>query len=126
MLTPCNKVCYNQIIIKKEVITLIDVNNIIFKEKSMTIEERVLYAFLLNERAYKQEQVRYGIVKEKDAIEEGFYYTIHSNQELMELLGCSKSKLIRIKKKLEDNGLLIQKRTLDGSNKYFTFNKEVK
>ena len=105
---------------------MIDVSEIIFNEKDMTIEERVLYAFLLSERAYKQNAVEYEIMDFENVTEGGLYYTTHTNQELMDLLGCSKPKLIRVKRKLEERGLLIQKRTLDGSNKYFTFNMEVK
>lgn len=105
---------------------MVYINELIFKEKDMTLEERVLYAFLLNERAYEVYAVEYKIKKIEEVTENGYYFTIHSNQELMDLLGCSKSKLIRIKKRLEERGLLKQKRTLDGSNKYFTFDMEVK
>lgn len=104
---------------------MINIESIIFEDLDMTIEERILYAFLKRERAYKQSLVGYGLTKYEDTTENGLYFTIHSNQELQELLGCSKNKLIRVKKSLEEKGLLIQKRTLDGSNKYFTFNKEV-
>lgn len=103
---------------------MINIEEIIFN-KSMTIEERVLYAFLKTERAYKQSAVDYGYIKAEETTENGLYYTIHSNQELMDLLGCGKSKLIRIKKNLEKKGLLKQKRMLDGYNKYFTFNEVI-
>lgn len=38
--------------------------------------------------------------------EQGFIYLIYSNSKLMELLGCSKSKLLSIKKSLRDYGLI--------------------
>lgn len=104
---------------------MIDIEPIIFKETNMTLEERVLYAFLLTQRTYIKNAVHHKMMSEDDTIEDGLYYTVHSNQQLQDLLGCSKSKLIRVKKELENKGLLKQKRTLDGSNKYFTFNKEV-
>lgn len=99
--------------------------NIIF-DKELTVEERVLYYFLTNAKQAKINLVKYGFYKIEEVTENELYFTTHSNQELMELLGCGKTKLIKIKKSLEEKGLLIQKRTLDGSNKYFTFDKEVK
>ncbi|WP_438838703.1 replication initiator protein A [Streptococcus pluranimalium] len=38
--------------------------------------------------------------------EQGFIYLIYSNSKLMDLLGCSKSKLLSIKKSLRDFGLI--------------------
>lgn len=104
---------------------MIDISDIIFKKTNMTLEERTLYAFLLTQRAINKEAVDCNIIESNSVTEEGLYYTVHSNQELMELLGCGKTKLIQVKKSLEKRGLLKQKRVLDGSNKYFTFNKEV-
>lgn len=103
---------------------MIHINEIIFNNE-MNIEERVLYAYLLNEKAMQKASVEHGYLKIEDVTEDGEYYTIHSNQELMNLLKCGKTKLIKIKKQLENKGLLKQKRVLDGSNKYFTY-KEVK
>ncbi|HFN9958256.1 TPA: replication protein A, partial [Staphylococcus aureus] len=37
-------------------------------------------------------------------------YFVYSNEKLMEILNCKKEKLTKIKKGLENDGLLIQKR----------------
>ena len=93
---------------------MISIDNIIFNRKDLTPDERVLYAYLLDRRQ---------VAKHCNMIEDGFYYYYHTNEELTELLGCSKSKLIKIKKSLEEKGILVQKRELGGKTKYFTFNK---
>lgn len=97
---------------------MINIEPIVFN-KNMYIDERILYAYLMTKRELEERSVEYGYISKESVTEDGMYYTVHSNKELMELLCCCKSKLIKVKKSLEDRGLLIQKRTLDGSNKYF-------
>lgn len=96
---------------------------IIFERKDMTPEERILYAFLLNQRDLTKDLLNYEMIEKENAIEKNKIFTYQTNKELEELLGCSKSKLIKIKKSLEEKGILVQKRELGGKTKYFTFNK---
>ena len=49
------------------------------------------------------------------------YYWYYTNEELTNLLGCSKSKLIKMKKRLEEKGLIKQKRELGSKTKYFAY-----
>ena len=93
---------------------MVSIDKIIFNRKDLTPDERVLYAYLITNREY---------AKYNNMIENGLYYCYHTNEELEKLLGCSKSKLIKIKKSLEEKGILVQKRELGGRTKYFTFNK---
>ena len=93
---------------------MVSIDKIIFNRKDLTPDERVLYAYLITNREY---------AKYNNMIENGLYYCYHTNEELTKLLGCSKSKLIKIKKSLEEKGILVQKRELGGRTKYFTFNK---
>ena len=52
-------------------------------------------------------------------LEELKHYCVVSNQELMDFIGCGKTKIIQIKNKLEELGLIKQVRQLDKSNKIF-------
>ncbi|RIO15757.1 hypothetical protein BUZ88_12090 [Mammaliicoccus sciuri] len=49
-----------------------------------------------------------------------FFVSIYSNEKLMEILNCRKEKLTKIKRALENAGLLIQKRRgLNKPNKLY-------
>lgn len=96
----------------------------IILDTNFTIYERVLYYYLIKKREMVELSVECGYKKKDEVSENGLFYTVHSNQELMELLNCGKTKLIEIKKSLEKKGLLKQVRQMDKSNKYFIFYKE--
>lgn len=66
--------------------------------KDMKLEVKVAYAVLKDRLELSLSR---GWIDE-----EGFIYLIYSNSKLMELLGCSKSKLLAIKKSLRDYGLI--------------------
>lgn len=66
--------------------------------KDMKLEVKVAYAVLKDRLELSLSR---GWVDE-----EGFIYLIYSNSKLMKLLGCSKSKLLAIKKSLRDYGLI--------------------
>ena len=104
---------------------MIDIQPVIFN-KNMTVEERILYSYLLVERTDVQEMLKHNMISEEKCMKDGLFFTNHSNKELCELLGCSTNKLIRIKGKLEKRGLLKQERTLDNVNRYYTFNEHKK
>ena len=66
--------------------------------KDMKLEIKVAYAVLKD---------RLELSLSKGWIDEGgFIYLVYSNSKLMALLGCSKSKLLAIKKTLRDYGLI--------------------
>lgn len=66
--------------------------------KDMKLEVKVAYAVLKDrlELSFSRGWID----------EQGFIYLIYSNSKLMKLLGCSKSKLLAIKKSLRDFGLI--------------------
>lgn len=66
--------------------------------KDMKLEVKVAYAVLKDRLELSLSR---GWIDE-----EGFIYLIYSNSKLMKLLGCSKSKLLAIKKSLRDYGLI--------------------
>lgn len=103
---------------------MIDISSVVFDD-SMSIEARVLYSFLLTQRVKMARLLDYKMVDSKMCKEEdtGLIFTIHSSEQLEKLLGCGKNKLIRVKRELEGKELIVQKRTMDGANKFFTFNK---
>lgn len=75
------------------------------------------------------ETITYSYIKDKIELSKGNsdffdfdenkYFCIIPNIELMQILGCGKTKLIEIKNKLENKGLIKQVRQLDKSNKIF-------
>lgn len=66
--------------------------------KDMKLEVKVAYAVLKDRLELSLSR---GWIDEQ-----GFIYLIYSNSKLMKLLGCSKSKLLAIKKSLRDFGLI--------------------
>lgn len=66
--------------------------------KDMKLEVKVAYAVLKDRLELSLSR---GWIDEQ-----GFIYLIYSNSKLMALLGCSKSKLLAIKKSLRDFGLI--------------------
>lgn len=66
--------------------------------KDMKLEVKVAYAVLKDRLELSLSR---GWIDEQ-----GFIYLIYSNSKLMKLLGCSKSKLLSIKKSLRDFGLI--------------------
>ena len=93
---------------------MVDINNIIFKRNDLTPDERILYAYIIKDL----EVAMYNNTKDEDG-----YYWYYTNEELTNLLGCSKSKLIKMKKRLEEKGLIKQKRELGGKTKYFAYER---
>ncbi|MBF0779375.1 replication initiator protein A [Streptococcus cuniculi] len=78
--------------------------------KDMKLEEKVAYSFLKDRLELSLSN---GWIDE-----DGSVYLVYSNPKLMELLGCSKSKLLSIKKALRAYGLIeeVQQSSSDKGN----------
>ena len=72
------------------------------KYKKISNDAKIAYMILKDRLEYS---LRNNWVDEDDNV-----YFIYTNSELEELLNCSKPKIVKIKKELEDIGLLFQKR----------------
>ncbi|EML6929307.1 replication initiator protein A [Staphylococcus aureus] len=70
--------------------------------KNLTNDMKIAYAILRNRLNLS--------IKNSWVDEDGNIYFVYSNEKLMEILNCKKEKLTKIKKGLENDGLLIQKR----------------
>ncbi|NFX26052.1 replication protein [Staphylococcus aureus] len=70
--------------------------------KNLTNDMKIAYAILRDRLNLS--------VKNSWVDEDGNIYFVYSNEKLMEILNCKKEKLTKIKKGLENDGLLIQKR----------------
>lgn len=70
--------------------------------KDLTNDMKIAYAILRDRLNLS--------IKNNWVDEDGNIYFIYSNEKLMEILNCRKEKLTKIKKGLENAGLLIQKR----------------
>ncbi|HDD7083919.1 TPA: replication initiator protein A [Staphylococcus aureus] len=70
--------------------------------KNLTNDMKIAYAILLDRLNLS--------IKNNWVDEDGNIYFVYSNEKLMEILNCKKEKLTKIKKGLENDGLLIQKR----------------
>ncbi len=70
--------------------------------KNLTNDMKIAYAILRDRLNLS--------IKNSWVDEDGNIYFVYSNEKLMEILNCKKEKLTKIKKGLENNGLLIQKR----------------
>lgn len=91
----------------------------------LSVEEILVYAYLKDKRELSVSKVKQGSVKYYDDKEEDVYCVV-SNQELMSFMKIKgKPKIIGIKKKLEDLGLIKQVRQFDNSNKIFIYDYKV-
>lgn len=91
----------------------------------LSVEEILVYAYLKDKRELSVSKVREGSIKYYDDKEEDVYCVV-SNQELMNFMKIKgKPKIIGIKKKLEDLGLIKQVRQFDNSNKIFIYDYKV-
>lgn len=91
----------------------------------LSVEEILVYAYLKDKRELSASKVREGSIKYYDDKEEDVYCVV-SNQELMNFMKIKgKPKIIGIKKKLEDLGLIKQVRQFDNSNKIFIYDYKV-
>ncbi|ENJ69906.1 replication initiator protein A [Staphylococcus aureus] len=70
--------------------------------KNLTNDMKIAYAILRDRLNLS--------IKNSWVDEDGNIYFVYSNEKLMEILNCKKEKLTKIKKGLENDGLLIQKR----------------
>ncbi|HCV3519228.1 TPA: replication initiator protein A [Staphylococcus aureus] len=70
--------------------------------KNLTNDMKIAYAILRDRLNLS--------IKNNWVDEDGNIYFVYSNEKLMEILNCKKEKLTKIKKGLENDGLLIQKR----------------
>lgn len=70
--------------------------------KNLTNDMKIAYAILRDRLNLS--------IKNNWIDEDGNIYFVYSNEKLMEILNCKKEKLTKIKKGLENDGLLIQKR----------------
>ncbi|MBJ6131156.1 replication initiator protein A [Staphylococcus aureus] len=70
--------------------------------KNLTNDMKIAYAILRDRLNLS--------IKNSWIDEDGNIYFVYSNEKLMEILNCKKEKLTKIKKGLENAGLLIQKR----------------
>lgn len=70
--------------------------------KNLTDDMKIAYAILRDRLNLS--------IKNNWVDEDGNIYFVYSNEKLMEILNCKKEKLTKIKKGLENDGLLIQKR----------------
>lgn len=88
--------------------------------KDLTIEECVLYAYLLDKRALSEltNQTEGTIGKFKD--ERGVFCNA-SIDELSKVLRCGKDKINKMKKKLKKYNLIEEKRQIVGSNKIYVY-----
>ena len=91
----------------------------------LSVEEILVYAYLKDKRELSVSKVREGSIKYYDDKEEDVYCVV-SNQELMNFMKIKgKPKIIGIKKKLEDLGLIKQVKQFDNSNKIFIYDYKV-
>ncbi len=82
----------------------------------LTAEECILYAYLLDKRKLSEHTMLTSPGKFKDQ------YGIFCNASVEELcvaMKCKKDKIIKMKKKLKDVGLIKERRQLVGSNKIY-------
>lgn len=82
----------------------------------LTMEECVLYAYLLDKRMLSEHTMLTSPGKFKDQ------YGIFCNasiEELCTIMKCGKDKINKMKKKLKDVGLIKERRQLVGSNKIY-------
>lgn len=88
--------------------------------KELTMEECVLYAYLLDKRMLSEltnhTEGTYG----KFSDERGVFCTV-SVDELSKILRCGKDKVNKMKKKLRKIGLIEERRQLAGSNKIYVY-----
>ncbi|SAO50821.1 replication initiator protein A [Staphylococcus aureus] len=70
--------------------------------KNLTNDMKIAYAILRDRLNLS--------IKNNWVDEDGNIHFVYSNEKLMEILNCKKEKLTKIKKGLENDGLLIQKR----------------
>lgn len=70
--------------------------------KNLTNDMKIAYAILRDRLNLS--------IKNNWVDEDGNIYFVYSSEKLMEILNCKKEKLTKIKKGLENDGLLIQKR----------------
>lgn len=70
--------------------------------KNLTNDMKIAYAILRDRLNLS--------IKNNWVDEDGNIYFVYSNEKLMKILNCKKEKLTKIKKGLENDGLLIQKR----------------
>ena len=75
--------------------------------KQMRIDTKVAYAILKDRLSLS--------LKNNWIDEAGYIYLVYSNANLMEILNCSKSTLLRIKKQLTEYGLIYE---VKQSNRY--------
>ena len=82
----------------------------------LTAEECILYAYLLDKRKLSEHTMLTDPGKFRDQ------YGIFCNasvEELCALMKCSKDKIIKMKKKLKDIGLIKERRQIVGSNRIY-------
>ena len=88
--------------------------------KELTIEECVLYAYLLDKRALSEQTNHTEGTIGKFMDEKGIFCNASVN-ELSKVLRCGKDKINKMKKKLKQLGLIEEKRQIAGSNKIYVY-----
>lgn len=82
----------------------------------LTAEECVLYAYLLDKRKLSEHTI---MTSKGDFVDQYGIFCKASVEELCAVMKCSKDKIIKMKKKLKDVGLIKERRQIVGSNKIY-------
>ena len=91
----------------------------------LSVDEILVYAYLRDKRDLSLNTWEKGDLRYLDFDEQDIFCVV-SNQELMNFMKIKgKQKIVGIKKKLEDLGLIKQERQFDNSNKIYVYDYEI-